>query len=518
MSWLLPRGRRGAAGRFLLAAVIVILFTAATTAVAGLLDIKQAASELNQQAPLDVNGVTIPAYGAPETLLLVGSDHRAGEPYSAANTDTMMLVRIDGSSQTINVLSIPRDLEVQSPRGGPIKLNAAYSLGGTDLLLRTLKAQVFPGLQVNHVIDVNFRAFSDLIDAIGCVYADVDHRYYNDTALTGYSSIDIQPGYQLMCGHNQSTQGALAFVRFRHTDSDIVRNARQQDFLRWAKDNYTGDELFANRHELLRIFGRNAQTDAGLHHSDQIESLVVLLANAAGHEIRSIPFPAQLQVCNGLGQTPCYVTAQAGAEAAAYQKFMTPTTGAVAVAPAPAPTGPPGRGSGHRRAAPPVPTGLTADPSDGIGQARALTGAGLPIYFPKLIVAGSEYCSSLTGNCDTPGEPVSQFTGSYPRQYAIHKIGGGLAASYRMTIVINSALGLFYGVQGTTWADPPILAHGVTVETVNGRSLLEYYNGRGHLSIVAWRHAGAVYWVSNTLTDSIPAVQMKAIAASLTRG
>ena len=33
--------------------------------------------------------------------------------------------------------------------------------------------------------------------------------------------------------------GALAFVRFRHTDTDIVRNARQQDFIRWAKDQYS---------------------------------------------------------------------------------------------------------------------------------------------------------------------------------------------------------------------------------------------------------------------------------------
>jgi anionic cell wall polymer biosynthesis LytR-Cps2A-Psr (LCP) family protein len=97
---------------------------------------------------------------------------------------------------------------------------------------------VFPELQVNHIVDVNFAGFEDLVNAIGCVYTDVDHRYYNNTAgLTDYSSIDIQPGYQKLCG-DQAITGALAFVRFRHTDSDIVRNARQQDFIRWAKDQY----------------------------------------------------------------------------------------------------------------------------------------------------------------------------------------------------------------------------------------------------------------------------------------
>ena len=134
------------------------------------------------------------------------------------------------------MLSVPRDLKVQIPEGGVMttdKLNSAYSIGGPNLLLKVLKQQVFPGLHVNHIIDVNFGGFEDLVDAIGCVYTDVDHRYYNNTAYTDYSSIDIQPGYQKLCGTD-----ALEFVRFRHTDNDIVRNARQQDFLRWAKDQF----------------------------------------------------------------------------------------------------------------------------------------------------------------------------------------------------------------------------------------------------------------------------------------
>jgi hypothetical protein len=365
------------------------------------------------------------------------------------------------------------------------------------------------------VIDVNFRAFSDLIDSIGCVYGDVDHRYYNDTALTGYSSIDIQPGYQRLCGHNQSDQGALAFVRFRHTDSDIVRNARQQDFLRWAKDNYTGGQVFANRHPLLRIFGRNAQTDATLHSADALESLLVLVANAAGHQLKSIPFPAQLQVCGSGGQTPCYVTADPGAEAAAYHAFMRPTHGASTHAAAPArPRTPHPRG---RPAPAGVPAGLIADPADGEAQAHALGRPGLSVYYPKYIVGGSQYCSSLAGTCDTPGEPATDFADSYPRHYHIFT-GGHAYASWRMTLVINSALGLYYGVQGTTWTKAPILAHGVTEQTVGGRALLEYFNGRGKLSLVAWRAHGAVYWVSNTLTDSIPASQMIAMAASLQHG
>jgi LCP family protein required for cell wall assembly len=227
MRRLIPKSRTGTFVRFTLACVVVIAFAATATAVAGLLQFKQIATYISATPALPTKStpVTIPNPGDPQTLLLIGSDHRAGTPFTSANTDTMMLVRIDPSSSTINLLSVPRDLEVQIPEGGVMatdKLNSAYSIGGPGLLVRILKSEVFPGIKINHIIDVNFGGFIDLVNAIGCVYADVDHRYYNNTALTDYSSIDIQPGYQKLCGTD-----ALEFVRFRHTDTDIVRNARR---------------------------------------------------------------------------------------------------------------------------------------------------------------------------------------------------------------------------------------------------------------------------------------------------
>src|SRR5579862_488240 len=129
---LIPDSRGGALWRFLLAAVLVVLFAATATAVAGLLQFKQFAKEISVTPAIKNARVTVASAGAPQTLLLIGSDHRAGTPWTSANTDTMMLVRLDGSSSTINVLSIPRDLKVLLPQGGvmaPAKLNAAYSLG-----------------------------------------------------------------------------------------------------------------------------------------------------------------------------------------------------------------------------------------------------------------------------------------------------------------------------------------------------------------------------------------------------
>ena len=526
----MPRSRRGALARSALGGVIVILFTATTTAVAGLLQFKQIAHELSANPAIKSAQVTIADPGTPQTLLLIGSDHRAGQPWRVANTDTMLLVHIDPNSSTINLLSLPHDLKVLIPGYGTAKLNAAYSLGGPNLLVQTIRANVFPTLHVNHIVDVNFRGFSDLIDAIGCVYADVDHRYYNNTAVDNYSSIDIQPGYQKLCGANQSPSGALAFVRFRHLDSDIVRNARQQDFLRWAKDQYSESTLISERDRLLTIFGRNTQTDADLHTADGVENLFNLVAFSAGHAIKDVPFPAILLPCGppapgaspAAQQTPCYVTADPAAEARAYHELMSPTP-----APAASPAGGPGAQGGPAASGPParrpraaaLPAGLTPDRSDGRAQAAALGRLGMPIYVPGRILAGSQYCTPESTACPVEeGQAPAQIgiRSGYPRGYLIHDESGQPHLAYRLTLVINSLLGEYYGIQGTTWLDPPILSRPTRTVAVAGRRLLEYLNG-GRISVVAWRTRSAVYWVSNTLTDTIGNAQMVAIAASLKR-
>ena len=384
----------------------------------------------------------------------------------------MLLVRLNASSQTINVLSVPRDLEVNIPGVGDAKINEAYSVGGTNLLVKVLRQQVFPGLHVNHIVDVNFKGFREMVDAIGCVYTDVDHRYYNVSALgpNDFSSINIQPGYQKLCGTL-----ALEFVRFRHTDSDLVRNARQQDFIRWAKDQYGVDNLFANRDKLLRIFGKNAQTDHDLHTIDGLINLFDLVLNSAGHTIKQIKFPAQFLPCDttGAGGVPCYVApTSTAAEQAAFRDFMRATTyGAAAQASDLRAPCPPRERDAH--------AGLTADTTDGKAQAAALHSAHMPVYYPRLITSafGSGYCTTASANCDDGAEPETAYAGSYPRAYQIRDQEGHLQPAYRMTLVLNSVLGEYYGVQGTTWQHPPILGSPSGTKVVGGRKLFLYAQG-----------------------------------------
>jgi polyisoprenyl-teichoic acid--peptidoglycan teichoic acid transferase len=502
---VIPTSRGGAVWRFVLAAVIVITFSATITAVAGLLQFKQIAKYVAATPAIKHARVVVPTPGNPQTILILGSDHRAGEPQRDANTDTIMLVRLDASSSTINVMSVPRDLMVYIPLadGGEEtgKVNAAYSLGGPNLVVKTLQENVFPELQVNHIVDINFAGFEDLVDAIGCVYTQVDHFYYNDTAVTDYSSIDVEPGYQKLCG-----VAALSYVRFRHTDNDLVREARQQDFIRDAKAQYGQGNLIKHRNKLLKIFGEHTQTDPNLHTIDGLINLFNLVAFSDGHAIKQIPFPTT-NIDDKVGNAD-YVTANENAEFSAFNEFMTPTVSASSATTTTATTTTPAEPS-HAPTA-----GLTPDLSESKIQGAALGDAGIPVYAPKLIAAGSEYCSSELGNCPT-GSPISEL-GSYPRKYVIQTPQDHPEAAYQMTLVLNLTLGQYYDVEGMTWQNPPALVDPTESRVVGGKRLDLYFEG-AKLDLVAWRTARGVYWISNTLTDNLDKQQMIGLAASLVR-
>ena len=93
------------------------------------------------------------------------------------------------------------------------------------------------GIPINYLITVNFHGFKEIVDKLGGIWLDVDRRYYhvnNGTAAENYANINIEPGYQLLTGG-----AALDFVRFRHTDDDFHRIARQQEFVRAFKEQFS---------------------------------------------------------------------------------------------------------------------------------------------------------------------------------------------------------------------------------------------------------------------------------------
>ena len=174
--------------------------------------------------------------GKPQTILVLGSDKRFNEKAGpgAARSDTMMLIRLDPEKNATAVMSIPRDLKATIPGHGVDKINAAYSIGGPKLAVTTVRSLL--NIPINHVVNVNFGGFSRAVKRLGCFYIDVDRRYFNDNNPPAggggerYATIDIEPGYQRLCGLD-----SLDYVRFRHLDDDFVRAARQQSYLEQAK-------------------------------------------------------------------------------------------------------------------------------------------------------------------------------------------------------------------------------------------------------------------------------------------
>ena len=165
---------------------------------------------------------------------MIGYDHRLADGKGApSRSDTLMLVRADPNTDSISLLSFPRDMRVEIRCPGRLpyfdKIAHAYQECGPQGSLDTVKA--LTGLQVNYLITVNFRGFRQIVDRLGGAWMDIDRRYFNDrSGPFGYATINLRPGYQRLTGRR-----ALDFVRYRHTDSDLYRVARQQQFVKAFK-------------------------------------------------------------------------------------------------------------------------------------------------------------------------------------------------------------------------------------------------------------------------------------------
>ena len=170
----------------------------------------------------------------PTIALVIGTDRRKGfQSELTGRSDTLILVRADPINKSLSLLSFPRDLivNVKCPGHPDVqeRINYAFSECGASGSIDTVRA--LTGLPINYFVTVNFRGFMDLVNNLGGVWIDVDHRYLCDPSnCPGVSQINLFPGYQRVNASN-----ALAYVRYRHFDSDIFRNARQQLFLKALK-------------------------------------------------------------------------------------------------------------------------------------------------------------------------------------------------------------------------------------------------------------------------------------------
>jgi len=418
--------------------------------------------------------------GEPQTILLLGSDRRFADIGKVRpRSDTILLVRLNPDKHATAIMSLPRDLRVEVPGHGTRRINEAFHLGGAKLTIRTV--QEFLSIPVNHVINVNFGGFRRAVNRLGCVFADIDRRYFNDNRgpEPDYAVIDLKPGYQKLCG-----QDALDFVRYRHEDSDFVRAARQQEFLRQAKQQVGIGKLLSDRKELLRIFGAYTETDIAQSSVAEILGLLKLAYESSKSPVTEIRFP-------GTDAAGGFIDISDGALLETVDRFIDVR----GKDPDEKPTSPK-RIKPRKGLAP----GLVLAQSQGedhvLSADLRLAPLGLPVLYPRARLAKGGYAQT-----------------SSPRSYELFDAAKKRHRAYRIVLSAGE-VGEYYGVQGTTWKTPPILEGFDDEVRMRGRTYRRYFDGR-RIRLIAWTTPEAVYWVSNTLSQRLTNSQMMGIARSL---
>ena len=210
--------------RFLRRALFVVFVLAVLWATIAFLSFRSAVKERNDAVPQDVRAALAPADGpalaASHVTLLVGSDtseYRQSKGFNQGRADTLMLMRIDVPSRTVSMLSIPRDLYVEVPGYGGQKINAAYANGGLPLAIRTVRSVT--GIDVNHIAQVDFDGFKELVDELGGITIDNPHMVRSgETPFDGRHWTFPRGEIELDGKH------ALAYARIRYVDEQTIAN------------------------------------------------------------------------------------------------------------------------------------------------------------------------------------------------------------------------------------------------------------------------------------------------------
>jgi LCP family protein required for cell wall assembly len=507
-------------------------------------------------------GSTSSSIAAPTgmNIVLLGSDTRASSG-AGGRSDSLILVHVDSSKNYLSMLSIPRDLRVQIPGHDMEKINAAYTLGGPALVIRTVKS-VF-GIQVDHFMEIDFQAFKQITDTIGGVYVDID-RSYND------GKIVFDPGYQLLDGTN-----ALRYVRTRHdTNFDFGRMERQQRFINAVREQAMGWNLPLKLPGMIKALFENVDTDLT---ANQFLSLAYWAVKLDGTRMKQAKITSATQTIDGTS----YVVASAEDLQRAITDFQTEPVNVVeedASAPANATissadlsgvslnivnaTDRPGQGAlaavwlmrqgakilSIKEADEPVAGNAVVTYPGGkndqaeavsralgipmtkqsakssqimvtLGKAWGISGDQIPAATASTTSGGlidSAQWASVAGQVSFPVlGPTFMPNGlaySFQRSYTI-KVGGKQMPAMRIGYQYGEGKDKYAGFSATTWIDAPAASPGYRVKGPGG-VIYRLVGPSTKTDHVWWTQNGVLYWVSNTIFYELRREEMLAAAMS----
>ncbi len=217
--------------------------------------------------------------GGVQNFLIVGSDSRSvvdkGDPNASAflnakgadqagqRSDTIMVARVDSNAKTIDLISFPRDLWVPiQPSGENERINTAYAQGkdprdGAQRLINTIKADF--NIDINHYIEINFKSFKGITDAVGGVPLYFDKPVRDRSS--GFYQYDT--GCQVLKGEQ-----ALAYARSRHLEYYDTKNKK------WIEDPSADLGRISRQTLFMRTMLNRAQGKFGSLDMKAINSLI----------------------------------------------------------------------------------------------------------------------------------------------------------------------------------------------------------------------------------------------------
>ena len=223
------------------------------------------------------------------TIMIMGVDERADD---VGRSDTLMIATIDPKLDQAALLSIPRDTRVKIKGHGYDKINAAYAYGGERLTQDTVEE--FLGVNMDHYIIVNVKAFQRIIDALGGVDIDVEKRMYYEDPWDddGGLLIDLRPGLQHMDGKT-----AVTYVRYRDEEGDIGRIKRQQAFMKACMEKVTSPAIIPKLPSVIAEVFESVKTDLSVR---QLLEFAGSLNKAKGNGLKTEMVPGRPLYIEGI--------------------------------------------------------------------------------------------------------------------------------------------------------------------------------------------------------------------------
>jgi LCP family protein required for cell wall assembly len=229
-------------------------------------------------------------------VLLIGVD--AGVGRSTLNTDTLIVASLDPVTETVSLLSLPRDMvDVPLPGGRTYsgKINSLLSYArlhpgefpgssgdGHDVLMAALGTLL--GLDIEQWAQVDLGGFVAVVDSLGGVDVNVAHAFCDPS----YDEYGIPAGFAISAGrHHLNGSQALAYARVRKAagESDFTRQARQQEVISGVRDAVVKGGFLNDPIGFLKAIGQSVQTNVP-------RSVIVPLADTARRVDRSRTYRA----------------------------------------------------------------------------------------------------------------------------------------------------------------------------------------------------------------------------------